>query len=181
MILRCDVAFRCSEINAWLIHAAIAVFHFVCLCSACECKQLIAETDAKYWFWWLLLQCPSNGRYCRGAHGRITRSIAQKYSVILYFGRISLEVVIEWHHCQTDALTVNQLTNDIVFNAAVKRDNMRAASLAESANRLRGDLCDQVSRVRVVEAYWLSLKLNFAQNCTRFPESLSQSPCVNTK
>ncbi len=47
MILRGDIAQRCAQVNARLIHAAIAKLHLVRLGAGGQCQQLVAETNAE--------------------------------------------------------------------------------------------------------------------------------------
>ena len=82
VVLRGDVAFGGAQVDAGLVHAAVAVFHLVRLGTARQSQKLITQTDAEDGLGRFEGECPSHGGDGGLAHGGVTRPVAEEHTLV---------------------------------------------------------------------------------------------------
>mmetsp|Transcript_54412 Transcript_54412/g.80749 ORF Transcript_54412/g.80749 Transcript_54412/m.80749 type:complete len:227 (+) Transcript_54412:3518-4198(+) len=123
MILGRDVAFLRLVIEHRLILPTVSEREFLAFSTGGKAHELISHTDTVNWLHFVIwaghdLFEFGNGR---GAHGWISRSVAQKQTVVVgHFGR---KLIIPRYHRQFHS-TFHQKTDDVVLHTAIHRKHL---------------------------------------------------------
>ena len=94
VILGCDVTFPGQHVGARDVVSTITELHLQCARTSCSGQQLMTKTDAKDGYP-VLLQCRGNVLNRLLHHGRVTRTVGDKETVIVLASK-GWEVVIPW-------------------------------------------------------------------------------------
>ena len=129
MILRRNVTFRGTQVNTWLVRAAITVFHLVCCSPNSQAQKLIPETNTEEWNFFVFASTlvafslpwfQANHLFdafdglC--AQLRITRTIAHKYTIELANKVFNISIVGDYYQLHTP---LQEFANNIVLHPAV--------------------------------------------------------------
>mmetsp|Transcript_39186 Transcript_39186/g.118419 ORF Transcript_39186/g.118419 Transcript_39186/m.118419 type:complete len:430 (-) Transcript_39186:480-1769(-) len=124
VVLRRDVAALRAQVHARLIHAAVAKLHLVRLAARREGQELIAQAY------------PEDGRRAGPRHHR-PQALDRRLAVRRVAGAVAQEepvevlvpeVIIPGHDREFDPQDIYQVPDDVVFDAAVDRQDVHGAS-----------------------------------------------------
>ena len=138
VVLRRNVAPGRAQVDAGLVHAAVAVLHLVRLGARGEGEDLVPEADAKDGLV-LSVDGPANGLDAGLRHGRVARTVGDEDAVPLELLRVGLERVVVREEGEAHA-EVDEVADDIEFDAAVKGDDVRRRGIGGAVEVEAADL-----------------------------------------
>ena len=100
MILGRNVALGRPQVDAGLVHAAVAVLHLVRLGARSESEKLVAEADAEDGLGIFLGEHLFDLLDCGSCHLGISRPVGDEQSIVLAL--LGIDVVVEGHNDELD-------------------------------------------------------------------------------
>ena len=151
VVLGCNVAPSCAQINTRLVHTTVSVLKFVCLGSRGKREELITQTNSKDWTRWFEIQCILDTFDCLGAHGWISWSIGEEESIPLNIGRVGFQIVVEWDNGKFDFVCVNEVADDVEFHPTIVGNDRCSVLFTVDLNFFCGDFSDEITFVGIRE------------------------------
>mmetsp|Transcript_26885 Transcript_26885/g.61268 ORF Transcript_26885/g.61268 Transcript_26885/m.61268 type:complete len:242 (+) Transcript_26885:3467-4192(+) len=120
VILRRDVAASCAQVDARLVHAAVAEFHLVGLRAGRQGEDLVAKADAEDRSGRPALHHRTHVLHGLHALGRVAGPVAEEEAVECVLG----EVVVPRHYRDLHAQHIHEVADNVVLNSAINGEDV---------------------------------------------------------